>query len=601
MHRGTRILLLVISAFGAAVQPAQAQALMFREARVFTGDVVLDGTDVLVRDGRIAALGRDLTAPGVEVIDARGRTLLPGLIDAHTHAFGDALKEALVFGVTTSLDMFTEAGLARAYRAEQEAGTATDRADLFSAGTLVTAPGGHGTEYGFPIPTISRPGDAQAFVDARIAEGSDWIKIVYDDGSAFGINWPTLDEATLRAVIAAAHVREKLAVVHVSRAADARTALDAGADGLVHLFVDRPPPGDIAQVARERGAFVIPTLVVLRSITGTGGGAPLLEDERLLSYLTPANRVQLRQAFPARTGANAPRYEHGVDAVRALHAAGVPLLAGTDAPNPGTAHGAALHRELELLVEAGLTPLEALRAATAEPARIFGLNDRGRIAEGLRADLVLVDGDPTSDITATRAIAGVWKGGVRADRQAWAEAVAAAVAAQSTPSQGLADGLISDFESGAPVAAFGTAWSVTTDAMAGGTSTGSMTVVDGGANGSARSLRINGTVTDAVSYGWAGAMWSPGAAPMQPADLSSKKEIVFSARGEGATYRVLVFAESSGMTPLMHEFTAGPEWQELVVPWTELGTDGRGVMAIMILGGPQAGAFALQVDNVRLR
>src|SRR5690606_19916775 len=132
--------------------------------------------------------------------------------------------------------------------------------------------------------------------------------------------------------------------------------------------------------------------------------------------------------------------------------------------------------------------------------------------------------------------------------------------------------------------------------MAGGASTGTMEVVDGGANGSTKSLRIAGTVSPAVQYGWAGAMWSPGFAPMQPADLSSKKEIVFFARGEDATYRVLVFAESSGMTPLMHEFTAGAEWQEIVVPWTALGTDGKGVMAIMILGGPEPGEFTMQID-----
>jgi imidazolonepropionase-like amidohydrolase len=126
------------------------------------------------------------------------------------------------------------------------AGGANDRADLFSAGVLATAPGGHGTEYGFPIPTISTPDSAQAFFDARIAEGSDYIKIVYDDGSAFSIRWPSIDEATLRALINAAHRRNKLAVVHVSRASAARTALDARADGLMHMFVDRAPDAELA-------------------------------------------------------------------------------------------------------------------------------------------------------------------------------------------------------------------------------------------------------------------------------------------------------------------------------------------------------------------
>ncbi len=93
-------------------------------------------------------------------------------------------------------------------------------------------------------------------------------------------------------------------------------------------------------------------------------------------------------------------------AVGALHHAGVPILAGTDAPAPGTAHGLSLHRELELLVLSGLTLLEALASATSEPARAFGFYDRGRIAEGRRADLLLVNGDPSIDITATRDIVG---------------------------------------------------------------------------------------------------------------------------------------------------------------------------------------------------
>ena len=103
-------------------------------------------------------------------------------------------------------------------------------------------------------------------------------------------------------------------------------------------------------------------------------------------------------------------------AVGALRRAGVPILAGTDAPAPSLAHGLSLHHELELLVLSGLTPLEALASATSAPARAFGFHDRGRIAEGLRADLLLVNGDPTIDIRATRDIVGVWKIGVQYSR-----------------------------------------------------------------------------------------------------------------------------------------------------------------------------------------
>jgi imidazolonepropionase-like amidohydrolase len=99
--------------------------------------------------------------------------------------------------------------------------------------------------------------------------------------------------------------------------------------------------------------------------------------------------------------------------VARLHDAGVPLLAGTDSPVPGVAHGASLHRELELLVDSGLSPSEALMAATYTPAHEFGLHDRGRVAAGLRADLVLIKGDPTSNLRALHDIEGVWSGGER--------------------------------------------------------------------------------------------------------------------------------------------------------------------------------------------
>jgi imidazolonepropionase-like amidohydrolase len=108
-----------------------------------------------------------------------------------------------------------------------------------------------------------------------------------------------------------------------------------------------------------------------------------------------------------------PAYSRAEENVGRLVDAGVTILAGTDAPNPGTVFGASLHRELELLVRCGMTPTQALAAATAAPASVFNLADRGRIAPGQRADFVLVSGDPLTDITATRAIAQIWRAGVQ--------------------------------------------------------------------------------------------------------------------------------------------------------------------------------------------
>jgi imidazolonepropionase-like amidohydrolase len=385
--------------------------------RVFDGERFLPDLTVVIDGDHVAALGSNLAAPpGADLIDGAGKTLLPGFIDAHTHASGDALERAVQFGVTTELDMFADPAFAAGVRAEQSSHRVTTRADLRSAGVLVTAPGGHGTEFGQQIPTLAGAGDARAFVDARIAEGSEYIKIVKDDGSPYGITWPTLNDEELAAVVAAAHWRQKMALVHIGTQADAVAAIEAGADGLVHLFEDSPPAADFAARVAAHHAFVVPTLTVLESETGRPSGASLATDPHLSPRLTAEEVQGLTSSFRFPGRLKTLSLDHARAAVAALKAAGVPVLAGTDAPNPGTAHGASLHRELELLVSAGLTPIEALAAATSTPARLFGLLDRGRIAPGLRADLVLVDGDPGRDIRATRAIAQVWRNGVLVTR-----------------------------------------------------------------------------------------------------------------------------------------------------------------------------------------
>jgi imidazolonepropionase-like amidohydrolase len=325
--------------------------------------------------------------------------------------------------------MFTDYRFAASVRKREAAGENLNGADLRSAGTLVTAPGGHGTEYGLSIPTLASAADAQSFVDARLAEGSDYIKIIYQNHSVTGgTDMPTLTKEEVAAVIAAAHNRKKMAVVHIGLQADARYAIEAGADGLVHIFEDEPPAPDFAALVKQHHAFVIPTLSINEMISGKAAGEPLLSDARLSPYIDAASAANLKKTFPRRPQSKA-NFDYALAAVRALQAAGVPLLAGTDALNPAVAHGVSIHRELELLVQAGLTPTEALRSATSVPARAFGLEDRGRIAPGLRADLLLVKGDPSKDITTTRDIVAVWKTGAEADRAA----VRAAIEKEAKP------------------------------------------------------------------------------------------------------------------------------------------------------------------------
>jgi imidazolonepropionase-like amidohydrolase len=381
--------------------------LVFRNVGVFDGTRMIRSTNVIVSDGMIRAVGVDLEIPGsAQVIDGTGKTLLPGFFDAHVHLgvmnVEQFLKDALDFGVTTELEMWgSESSLA--LRKKMAGGGFTDLADLRTAGTGITVPRGHPTQMGGPrIPTLAPDDDVQAFVDARIAEGADYIKIIYEHA------FPTLTKQQLHDVVAAAHRRNKLAVVHVSTQAEARDAIAAGADGLVHIFADsRPDPG-FAELAAKHHIFVVPTLSVLEAVTN--GSKPWWQGQEWSRFITPSMKGLLERKFPPGFGAKL-KFEHAQTAVAALYRARVPILAGTDAPAPGLAHGLSLHRELELLVNSGLTPSAALAAATSEPARAFGFHDRGRIAPGMRADLVLVKGDPTADIRVTRDIVGIWKEG----------------------------------------------------------------------------------------------------------------------------------------------------------------------------------------------
>ncbi len=565
------------------------------DARVFDGTAVLERATVLVESGVIKAVGPGISVPKeVPVVNGYGKTLLPGLIDAHTHAFQDALERALVFGVTTEVDMFTDARFAADRRAEQKRGLVTSRADLVSAGTLATAPGGHGTEYGIPIPTLTRPDEAQAFVDARVAEGSDFIKIIYDDAASYGLKLPTLTRETMTALVAAAHQRGKLAVVHVSTGRAAREALAAGADGLAHIVADVPAGDELVALARQRGAFVIPTLTVIASTTGdTSVARALSVDPSLAIYVGSSERRSLDAEFPAPLKGTGGMLRARA-LVGALKAAAVPILAGTDAPNPGTAHGLSLHEELELLVGAGLSPIEALAAATSIPARTFGLSDRGRIAPGMRADLLMVDGDPTRAIAATRRIAAIWKGGVAVERKpALPEPAGARVNT---------NGLVSDFETDTATG-FGFGWQISTDSMMGGASEAAMRVVQGGAQGSRRSLEVAGSIKPGSMYPWAGPMFFPGQQPMTPANLSRFATLAFWTKGDGGTYRVLAFASRLGRIPAEQRFVADPEWREVVMPLSGFGNgmDGSDLQGLLFSASAGQATFRLQIDDVRFR
>jgi imidazolonepropionase-like amidohydrolase len=393
-------------------------------ARIFDGENILSDRIVVIDGAYILAIG-GIVPDGAAVVDAGGATLLPGLIDAHVHTDINGLRDALAFGVTTELEMMGHwSAQERQMVAERD-----DIADLRSAGLGITPPGGHpdelmsgeippgyehDDEHDHQLPAVSTPEEAAELVAALVASGSDYIKIMLEEGSVLGApGLPVPSFAVIETTVREAHRYGKMAIAHTLTAATTQQAIAAGMDGLAHVFLDQPHTPDLVAAIAASGAFVTPCLCLNASIMG-GTGAALAEDPRVSSKLSPMWRDTLSSSFNTFPQGN---FDDVLATVAALHKAGVDILAGTDVSVPlphlgGLAHGVSVHHELQLLVQAGLTPIEALRSATSVPARRFGLADRGRIAPGARADLLLVEGDPTTDIAVTLSILAVWRRGV---------------------------------------------------------------------------------------------------------------------------------------------------------------------------------------------
>lgn len=402
---------------------ARSATTTIENAQVFDGTTSLGVVTVVVADGTITSIlpPAEHTPDADEVVDARGGTLLPGLVDAHVHLRGAGnLGQDLRHGVTTVLDMFSAppqfTAMLRGRAARRD-----DEADLRSSGLMAGAADGWPAVMlppdpsGWRMPGLSGPGDADTFVRDRAREGSDYLKVFVEN--AADVSRPTLAPETVAAVTAAARRRGLLTVAHAPTVWATRTAREAGVDVLTHLPLDGALEGDLS------GLVVSPTLTMMRALTDPASAADLLADPRLTRRL-PRRVVDAlaagdRGGLPTSSAVGAS-YDHAEANLRRLREAGATILAGTDANDvPGRAaavlHGASMHLELELLVRAGMSPVEALHAATAAPARVFGLADRGRIAVGARADLLLVDGDPLTDVTATRDVRRVWRAGVGLD------------------------------------------------------------------------------------------------------------------------------------------------------------------------------------------
>lgn len=554
---------------------------LFAQTLAITGALVVDGTGappraatVIVQEGRIAAVGEGIQPPaGATLIDARGKTLLPGLADLHTHLlasgggkdldWGKVLKLYLANGITTVADMSTYPEQFEPMRELIRGGLPAPR--LLMAGRFST-PGGHGAEGGrgdFHTQIVQTPREAREAVRRFAAYKPDVIK-VFTDGWRYGTDtdMTSMDEETLKALVEEAHSLGLKVVTHTVSVEKARIAARAGVDVVNHGLGDADLDAETARLMKEHKTGYVQTLAVYEPKT--------------------AKVVEARRK----------RWAHLMANGRLARDGGVVLGAGTDAGMPGTPHGVSSLHELELMVKGGLTPLEAIRAATLDSARLMGLDgERGSITEGKLADLVLIGGNPAADIADIRKVERVWLGGSELDRAAL---LAEAAKPGPTPLKAApAAELLDDFESAGGRSRVDTLWLNNTDS---GHDHAAMSYQRTARTATDHALTILAEMTP-KERPFAAMVLPLTKGAVAPVDASRFAGVEFEARGDGDYALALRWRGGQARAP----FRAAPEWKKVRVPFQELkGADLRDLTSLEFVIARPAGARAfLELDNVR--
>ncbi|HEY1339689.1 MAG TPA: amidohydrolase family protein [Bryobacteraceae bacterium] len=382
--------------------------------RAFVGARIIDGSGkpavekatLLIRNGRIEAVGPSVKIPaGVERIDATGKTIIPGLINGHGHVANlGQLGLYARYGITAvfSLGGENEIELRDQTRAQQQT------ADLLRSRLYIAG----------PIPVSKTAEEARKAVDALAAAHTDIVKFRLDDQLGRGVK---MAPEVYTAILDEAHKKGMRVAVHVVTLADAKAVLRLGADYIAHSVRDQEVDAETIELLKKNRAFYTPTLLREVSTFAYGDNPAFLSDPFLLkdgnqSEIAKAKEAAFQERMRGDT-AGAWYREHLPVAMRNLKKvadAGVPVVMGTDTGPPYRFQGYFEHLELEYMTKAGLTPMQALVAATSTGARCLRASDQfGTIEPGKWADLMVLDGNPLDDIRNTRKIDSVWIAGNR--------------------------------------------------------------------------------------------------------------------------------------------------------------------------------------------
>jgi imidazolonepropionase-like amidohydrolase len=432
---------ITLSACGSSLSESSSmQSVVYDGARLIVGN----GTDPIedavfvVESGRIAAVGTRATLPvstdGIHV-DLRGKTVMPALVGLHGHlGFQEGLSYAAdnytraniinqlrqyaYYGVGTIVSLGTDDGdLAFDIRAEQEtklAGTAR----LRTAGRGLAAPNaGPGSEaLRGSADGVTNEEEARRYVSVLAMRDVDVVKIWVDDR---GGSVEKLASVYYRAIIDEAHAHGLRVIAHVFSHADAVDLVNVGVDGFAHLVRDQEMDDALVAAIVERGVFVMPNLGV--SERRTYNEVPHWLDDPLLAETVPAEvRQRAAESYREYSEADVKRrrrsYAGMQRSLAKLLAAGAKIVLGADSGVRDHFFGYAEHRELELMVAAGMTPAQAIEAATGRAAEVLGFDDVGTFEIGKSADFLVLDANPLVDIVNTRLLSAVYLRGDRVDR-----------------------------------------------------------------------------------------------------------------------------------------------------------------------------------------
>jgi imidazolonepropionase-like amidohydrolase len=410
------VALISLTAFGASAVGQNSSA-----GQAWVGARIIDGTGkpaiehgtLLIRNGHIAAVGKHVKVPaGVEIIDATGKTIIPGLINAHGHVNReDQLGLYLRDGITTVLSLGGDKEFAlRESCAKATPGTAPR---LYVAGPIQDSSAIPGAV------AVKTPEEARKSVDELIRNKPDFVKVRVDD---FRGARQKMTPEVYGAAIDEAHKNGYRTAAHIVMLDDAKGVLRAGVDYIAHSVRDREVDQEFIQLMKKRHVSYSPTLTREFAVFGYSETPDFFNDPFFLKEADPGEMKQMEDPKRQSTMSTDPSAlwykEHMAVAMRNLKTlsdAGITIAMGTDSGGgPGRFQGYFEHMELEYETKAGLSPMQALVSATSGAAKTINISKQvGTLQKGKLADFLVLTANPLDDIKNTRAIESVWIGGVR--------------------------------------------------------------------------------------------------------------------------------------------------------------------------------------------